>query len=162
MTPDEYLRFVNTIPGFIQDNRSSIQEAGFNSVIAQHKNRIFLEGKSSNGSPIIAKAKQPREGVYSKSHGRKRRKRQKRTDKIYLFFEGDLFRSIQVGKSGDEVVLGFVDDKNADIASSHEQYRGQEIFKLSNSEISIMQEGAIAEIQYLVDKHWSGVSVKSA
>lgn len=90
------------------------------------KRRIFNEGQAVSG----------RIGAYrSRSYRVKRNKAGRQTGYKDLEFEGDLRRAIQAGKSSKGAVLGFVNDKAAQISIYQEDQTGKKIFKLSEDGI---------------------------
>ena len=105
---------------------------------AEMKRRIFNDGKASDGTLI---------GSYrSDSHIAKRRARGRQIVKKDLQFEGDLIRSLQVGREGKAVVLGFTLDRERIKADGNEQQTGKRIFKLSKDEKILVIRTFAAEI----------------
>lgn len=153
MEAQDFASKVNLLSKCIEDNSARIQEAGLENMIGDLKNRIFLDGKATDGSQISAKvkAKNPRVGDYSKSQGRKRAKRNRRNEKVNLFMEGDLSEDIQIGNNNGEKVLGFLNDDQREIGASHETYRKQLIFGASSFEIELLIEGSIEEINVTIE-----------
>ena len=68
-------------------------------VEADMKTRVFNEGKDINEVGL---------GKYSPKYAKYRKDNSKQISFKDLEFDGDLRRSIQVGRSGDRTVLGFV------------------------------------------------------
>lgn len=90
------------------------------------KRRIFNEGRAVSG----------RIGAYrSRSYRAKRNKAGRQTGYKDLEFDGDLRRAIQTGKSSKGAVLGFVNDRAADISTYQEDQTNKKIFKLGDAGI---------------------------
>jgi len=99
--------------------------------------RIQQKGQNASGVQMRTKALL-RSGSYSKAHAKRRSERGRQTDQIDFTLDGDLFNSWNVIYAGDDVVTaGFLDDRQADIASYLEDYFG-DAWYLSNDEYDIV------------------------
>lgn len=122
---------------------------------AEQAQRIFQDGEATDGSDISSrrKARNPRTGDYSRSHGNKRQRIGRRIDKVDLEFTGGLRRSLIVGTDSEgEVVYGFKDERNRKIGEGHTEHRQQEIFNASKKEIKLVEKTIVAEIRVAINK----------
>jgi hypothetical protein len=88
--------------------------------------RIFNEGLATDGRPI---------GQYKDGSWKKRREAEGRqTGYVDLQFSGELFQSIDLGVDGNQLLIGFKNDRNR-IAGYLEENYGRAIFTVSESEI---------------------------
>lgn len=97
------------------------------------KRRIFTNRQATDGSSL---------GTYkSDQHKKLRRSKGRQIQEKDLFLEGDLFRSIAVGRnSRNELVLGFNRDRFKKIAEGQQRQTGKTIFQLSSSEVREVTE----------------------
>lgn len=121
------------------------------------KRRVFNDGKDTAGNligqPPIATP--PLMGVYSRSQGLKRRNNSKRRQiaKKDLFLEGDLSRSLTVGTSNGEPVMGFSNAKARLIAQAQQDQTNKDIFKTSQDEAFKIARSAARELQKCLQKN---------
>ena len=126
----------------------------FDAVILQSlqstlRRRIFNEGKATEGEEI---------GQYSTDYALLREQEGFQTSRVDLERSGELRRSVQVGKIGNEQVLGikqtrYPDEGTTDeIAEFQEQNFGKEIFTLSDAEIEEAYKDAEASIIKDIDE----------
>lgn len=141
MDASEFIRKLNSIEGCVEERRNEIDTEVYSIILGEFRDRIFLEGKATDGSLITSKVKAKNPvGAYSKGHARERRRRRKGRgprfiDKVDLFLTGKLRDSIIVDDG-----IAFKDDKQRKLAGYHEEYRKQDIFKLSEEEIELVRE----------------------
>ncbi len=96
------------------------------------KKRIFTTGADKDGNLL---------GEYkSETYLQRRLRKGKNNLNKNLYFDGNLFKSISVGKSGSKNVLGFTDRDEFEIAEFQEEQTGKVIFQNSDDEIKIMQD----------------------
>jgi len=95
------------------------------------KRRIFNEGKDQQGSQI---------GKYKSKRWEKIRSRKGRqTAFVDLQFTGDLIRSFKTVRSGDEVFLAIVNDRDFLKAKGNEERRKKIIFEPTNEEVQVVE-----------------------
>ncbi|WP_234733387.1 hypothetical protein [Tellurirhabdus bombi] len=135
----DLLRSVERAENGMQDNlRIAAHDA-----LAIIADRVQQSGQGIN-SRLVTKAV-IRSGVYSRQHSKRRSERGRQTNHVDLTLEGDLMRNWDVlSVSPKEAIVGFRDDRSADIAGYQEAYYGQPIFDLSDKEQSQIVDG-IAE-----------------
>jgi hypothetical protein len=103
------------------------------------RRRVFNEGKAEDGSDI---------GQYSAAYMAIRESKGQETSRVNLEDTGELRRSIQVGNSDGEIVLGIAEKQYEHGYNTPENARGQEkifkkeIFSLSDEEIEQASKGA--------------------
>jgi hypothetical protein len=153
-TPQSFANKLRNLKSSIEGQGKRIQQAAFDGVIGQQKNRIFDDGLAANMNSIdsIVKAAPPREGAYSKGHAKRRKRENRKVDKVNLFLFGNLFDSLETGVNGDDIVYGFVSTEQAKIAGYHEEYRGLKIFQFSDEEVNICIEAGLAEINFIIEQ----------
>lgn len=119
------------------------------------KRRVFNDGKATDGSlvgsPAVAQA--PRRGVYSQSHGRRRRTRGRQIGKKDLFLEGDLSRSLTVGTSRGEPVMGLSNARARLIAEAQQNQTKKDIFRTSKDEARKIARSAARELQQCLNRN---------
>ena len=119
------------------------------------KRRVFNDGKATDGSligsPPVAQA--PRQGVYSRSHGKRRRSRGRQIGKKDLFLEGDLSRSLTVGTSRGEPVMGLSNARARLIAEAQQDQTNKEIFRTSKDEARKVARAAARELQQCLNRN---------
>ena len=101
-------------------------------VLAMVQTRVQQNGMGVDGRLNTKSGK--RNGSYSYYYGEKRQKAGRQNAIVDLTFDGDLWRSWQVVRSSSkEVEIGFIDERQGDIASYNEAYFGS-IFGLTDDE----------------------------
>ena len=113
--------------------------------------RIFNRGEDAMGNPIGKYSTNP-DGSDS-SYIKRRQKKGLQTNYIDLQFEGNLFRSVDVGTSNDVPCIGITNSKSADVSEDLEIKLGtgpvpRNIFTPSQSEIDNASRVAT---DYLID-----------
>lgn len=112
-----------------------------------HKQRIFVDGLDESGSlygvPPITRGRGV--GVYSVRHGLARIRRGRQVRKKDLVFRGNLIRNIQVGTHQGDIVYGFVQDAQKEIAEKQEGQMNREIFNATNAEAQEVRDRFVAE-----------------
>ena len=96
---DQFKEDMTAIVDAISKNINGMRTVVFNTVSAQMSNRIFQQGKASDGTDI---------GEYAASTKRIRKYVGRRIDKVDLEMSGELRESLVVAVEGDEVVMGFI------------------------------------------------------
>lgn len=132
------------------------------------KQRIFEFGQCTDGQSISSRrqANPPNEGDYSASHGRLRREGGKynggsfsggrQTGYVDLELTGRHRRNLIVAKdSNGDMVYGFQDTKQREIAEYHESYRQKPIYKFSDFERSEIRKAAIAELKFALRQYFA-------
>lgn len=75
------------------------------------------------------------------------------TSHVDLSYKGDLFRSVQVGKTAtNQNVIGFLTDKQRLKAEGQESHWGKKIFAISQQESDAMNKAIIKEIDFIISK----------
>ncbi len=138
----------NAMPGIID----RVSKVALERVRIAEIQRIFEEGKCRDGAAIDSrrKARKPREGNYSRSHGRRRKERGRGTDRVNLDYTGTHRNSLIVGESGGDIVYGFSDQEQRLIAEGHEAYRRKDIYGVSDNALELAKKSALAEIRFLI------------
>lgn len=111
------------------------------------KQRVFNQGRATDGGLI--------KRGYSKGWQKKRKSKGFQTSYVDLQFSGDLFKSIKVGKSGNDTVLGFTNEKTLVYARANEErYKNAEdtIFALNNKESDEAFKAAQKAFDKIVDR----------
>lgn len=118
--------------------------AGAVDALALISNRIQQRGQAASGRQLETKAKL-RGGAYSAGYAKRRAERGRQINRVDLTNSGDLMRNLQVISVGDRLVTaGFLSDEQAHIADALEDYYGEPIIELSDSEQETVADG-IAE-----------------
>ena len=103
--------------------------------------RVQQQGEGANGSRLETKARL-RAGSYSVGYAKRRAERGRQVEHVDLTLSGDLFRSWQVLDSdARQATVGFLDDSQAEKAAKLEEYYGEDIFNLSDSEQGRVADG---------------------
>jgi hypothetical protein len=126
MTPDEFKKNIDQAVRAASSNQVTFLFLGAKLLEGEMKQRIFNDGVGSNGSKI---------GKYkSKSWITKRSENGRQTNTVDLEFTGDLRNSIKPVKSGRDVFLVVVNDRDFAKAKGQEDRRKKEIFTPTSSE----------------------------
>jgi hypothetical protein len=126
MTPDEFKQNIDKAVRAASSNQTSFLLLGAKLLEGEMKQRIFNDGIGANGSKI---------GKYkSKSWITKRSENGRQTNTVDLEFTGDLRNSIKPVKSGRDVFLVVVNDRDFAKAKGQEDRRKKEIFTPTSSE----------------------------
>jgi len=112
----------------IERNSEKASFTALNRINAEMTNRIFTDGKSTDLVPL---------GQYSPKYGKYRRQNNRQDDYKDLEFNGDLRRSLQVGKSGVKFSLGFATTAQKLIAVYQERQTNKNIFRANKAEINL-------------------------
>lgn len=131
-------RDMNRFIELVKRNKNRFQTVAANEVKDRLKRRVFNNGKAASGESI---------GSYKNlSYREYRKKRGRQVQYVDLQLEGDLFNSVQTGRSGNDVVLGITKNEQADIAAKNEQRYGKAIFKASESEEKAARDVFLEEL----------------
>jgi len=126
MTPDEFKKNLDKAVAAASQNQSVFLLLGAKLLEGEMKQRIFNDGNGSNGAKI---------GKYkSKSWITKRSENGRQTNTVDLEFTGDLRNSIKPVKSGNDVFLVVVNDRDFAKAKGQESRRKKEIFTPTSAE----------------------------
>lgn len=124
------------------DQKNRVEVAALSQAEVLLEDRIFNHGIDAKGKQI---------GAYKEGRYKELRKNAgKRTSFKDLYFHGDLFRSISVGRAGSKNALGFTDRDEAEIGEFQEEQTGKTIFTLSEKEKEIMHDVLIQETNRIV------------
>lgn len=107
--------------------------------------RIQMRGQNADGGRLQTRARL-RQGAYSQAYAKRRSARGRQIEQVDLTMNGDLMRSwnpIAVGH--DSATVGFLDDRQADIAQYIEAYYGP-VFSPSTQEEQQAIDAVIEEI----------------
>ena len=108
-------------------------------ILGSYLQRIFNDGQNTNGTQI---------GSYTPGRYKAlRNKEGKRIDKVDLQFSGDLFRSIDTGTLGKDVVIGFTNAERSKIAAYLEERYGN-VFTVQKKE---EEEAAELMLEYITE-----------
>ncbi|GAB4023232.1 hypothetical protein GCM10028808_73040 [Spirosoma migulaei] len=131
----------------VEDNaQENLRRAAVDS-LAIIAHRIQQQGENAEGSRLRTKAI-VRNGAYSKAWAKKRLERGEQIGYMDFSHNGDLFRAWQVtSTSKTEASVGFINNKQADIATGLEEQQGEKVFVLSTSEQDFVLEGWIPRIE---------------
>lgn len=141
-TIKEFSGKLNKLAQYFDDQKNQIEVAALSVAESLFEKRIFTHGIDANGQQIGAYA----DGSYKNLRARLG----KRTSFKDLYFDGDLFRSISVGRAGHKNALGFTDPDEAQIADYQEEQTGKTVFTLSEEEKSIMQDVLKEEVNRII------------
>lgn len=125
MSAESFSNYLQRVKKVVAIKSDGIQIAALKGLEGSFKTRIFNNGKASDGKGI---------GKYSKSYAIKRRKRGLQTAYVDQQFEGNLLRSIQVGKSQGKNVMGFINTLQKNIAEDNQRRFKKQIYKVSQQE----------------------------
>jgi len=128
--------------GVLKKGKNQIQTAACNEVESRIANRVFVRGLATDRRQI-GKYK---DGPYKKL----RQKEGRQTSKVDLEMTGSLRRSLVVGTSGGNVVLGFNRAEEATIAAKNEERYKKDIFAPSKTEVRAGNLAVTREIDYIV------------
>ncbi len=132
---ERIIQKLNRLTKTLVNGKSRIEVGALVATSGVYKKRIFNRAQATDGSDI---------GSYkSKSYKAKRKSRGRQTSKKDLFFEGDLFRSIQVGRSGSENVIGYLRNQERRIARFQEQQTRKDIFGISKNEVNVLRKAYV-------------------
>jgi hypothetical protein len=132
MTPAEFNIKIDQAVRAASSNQVTFLFLGAKLLEGEMKQRIFNDGGASNGTKI---------GQYkSKSWITKRADNGRQTNNVDLEFTGDLRNSIKPVKSGRDVFLVVVNDKDYAKAKGQEDRRKKEIFTPTDSERKSVEE----------------------
>lgn len=125
MKPQEAKNELNNLKTALKDISLRLQLVGLTEMKARLKMRVFQLGQDVKGSLLSG---------YNVTYAKKRTKAGRQTGKKDLYFTGNLFQSIETGESGGNVVLGFTNEREAQIAKYQEEREGTIIFSPSEEE----------------------------
>lgn len=126
MTPDEFKAKIDRAVRESSVKQTEFLFLGAKLLEGEMKQRIFNDGGASNGSKI---------GKYkSKAWITKRSENGRQTNNVDLEFTGDLRNSIKPVKSGRDIFLVVVNDKDYAKAKGQEDRRKKEIFTPTKAE----------------------------
>jgi len=158
-TQEEFARLVGSLGEKLKGQSDRIEIVALKRLQADITTRVFNKGLSTDEQPHDSKrkARQPRDGAYSKTQGRKRREGRRQTDKIDFEDEGTMRRRIDVGKSQGENSLGFLNDSRGEVSSGeiagfHEEYRKKPIFRPTKKEFQRALKTAIKEGEVIISE----------
>lgn len=138
--PESLDRIIKTVVA----NRQRYQTVAANEAGFDLRRRIFNSGQATDGSGI---------GEYNYlPYKRYRQSRGRQVAYVDLQLDGNLFRNIQTGASGKDIVLGFVDPDQAAIAAKHEQRYGKDIFVTSEAEDEAAEQAFRKELDITIAK----------
>lgn len=115
----------------IAEKKDMIEVNALNAMHRLMSNRVFKNGLDVNKNPI---------GPYSPRYREIRRRLGLAYLNKNMYFDGDLFRSVQVGKAKSKNALGFTDQDEADIAAINEEREDTIIFEPNEAEIQIAED----------------------
>lgn len=167
---------INNVLNLIKEHEEDILLVAANTVLAEFIDRIFDKGLSSDGSKIgkydtseiWIKTPYPQvDNSRLKKKGKKGHKTKSTTyigagykafrdivgrssENVNLHLTGGLSLSIKSGKTGNNIVIGFVDEKQALKARRLEQKYQKDIFSLNEHELNVFQNAVSKEINYLL------------
>lgn len=96
--------------------------------------RVKHESASTNGVLLTTKSRTPM-GAYGRVHGKRRRAKGLRIDKVNLVFTGQMMLEFNLTEKSDHHVgIGFLSAESARKAEENEEYYGDEIFDPSTTE----------------------------
>lgn len=134
-TIEQFTKKLKSLPKCVNRNRVSIPALKL--VEGLMKRRIFNDGLASDNTSI---------GQYVSNWKNVREKNNRQNSYVDLSFEGNLLKSVQVGTSDGDNVLGFSTTKQRLIAENNENFRKKKIFALSDSERSAMNKSIARSI----------------
>jgi hypothetical protein len=150
ITPERLAAMLPTLADTVIKDNNSLQLVACKTVEGMMKKRIFNRGAATDGSKI---------GQYkSKSHIKKRKEYGAQTSYVDLQMSGDtLMKSLQVGKSGSDTVLGFTRGKSDkatpyEIAGFQEKQRNKKIFTPSVEETAAANKAVLIAIKNKVSE----------
>lgn len=118
----------------IEDSIPLIQKAAQDALVVasqdalgQVTQRIFNRGQDVNGNPI---------GIYeNEDYIKKRTGKGLQVGYKDFQFNGDLFRSVDIGTSEDKIVIGITNEKSAQVSVFLEERTGKTVFVGSDQEV---------------------------
>ena len=113
----------------------------------ENDQRIFERGQCTDGQSISSrrKARNPREGDYSRGHGRRRQASGRQTGYVDLELTGRHRRSLIVGETDRGHAYGFSNERQRKIGEGHETYRQKRIYGPSDETIDKARRAAVEE-----------------
>lgn len=115
--------------------------------------KLKPRGKNSN-SPKFKNGKPRKSRYFPGGYKEYRQDLGRQSAKKDFFLTGELERSIQVGKNGKSVVIGFLKDEKYELASNLEKQSGKAVFTFSDQEVEkaldLVEERLEAELNKLL------------
>lgn len=113
--------------------------------------KLKPRGKNSK-SPKFKNGKRRKSRYLPTGYANLRKDVGRQSSYVDLYMTGELERSIQVGKNGNDTVMGFLKDKEYEKAENLEEHFGKPIFNMSEKEIDRALDKAEAEFDKFFNK----------
>jgi len=137
-------KFIAEVTSAIVNGTNDFEIAALSSLQGSYLQRIHNDRKATDGSSL---------GRYrSEQYKKKRRERGRQTEEKDLEFHGDLRRSVKIGKSRNNNVMGFDRDLSRLIASGQQEQIGKEVHVVSNDEIAELDAAYLRELDFSLNK----------
>lgn len=124
---DEILNITAKLSDAIKSDR--VKRIALSTVLAQHKQRIFVNGQAADGGKI---------GAYSKKYAEKKTKAGRNAAFIDLVMTGQMQADYGLIISGDQYAFGFQNSFNADKMGWISDKKDKNIANLSEQEIELL------------------------
>lgn len=135
---------LRTLGRAIAQSKDRIEIPALSEFLGSYLNRIFKRGLSSDGRRI---------GIYVSNWAKTRQKRGRQIAYKDLFFTGELRNSIQIGKSSNDNVIGFVNDTARKISEGQQGQTGKDIFTATETELKRLDKAIVKNLDREIKRH---------
>jgi hypothetical protein len=137
-------KFIASVTDAIVGGINDFEIAALSSLQGLYLQRIHNDRKATDGSSL---------GQYrSIQYKKKRQAKGRQVGEKDLEFYGDLRRSVKIGKSGNNNVMGFDRDLSRLIAEGQQEQIGKEVHVVSNDELKDMDERYLLEVDFRLNQ----------
>lgn len=165
VTSEQYRDLLQEYSDKVNADATDVLIEGAKRTLIEMKSRIHNQGKATSGVLIgsLPRGQRIKKGDYSRGWANRRLSAGRQIERVDLQFDGradfgdltaknvGLIGNYIVGTSGEDVVIGFVDDDQREIAEHHESYRQEPIFTSSDQETGLGIETIISIINQRID-----------
>lgn len=155
MTPAQHSDYLKKLVNKIESIKVELSEIAIKEMEGQMKQRIFNDGKATNGDSI---GKYSTKNFYNKKtssvqvggYRQYRIDRGRQVEYVDLQLTDELFNAIKTFRIGDTWVLGIADSFNEKKSVWNEEHFNKEIFRASEEEIKAVNESVIIQIRKII------------
>jgi hypothetical protein len=154
-TPEGFSQFLKQLGDIATVQAPRIEQTALLAGIGAYKRRIFNSGKDTQEQPIGKKAKKRKGdqfvGDYTRNYYESVRRPRGAGSKKNINIDGGTVRNlIQVGRSGNTNVFGFVNERTSEIGVGQEEIHAKKIFTPSTAESDLMIDEYVEEVFDLI------------
>lgn len=142
---DSISPYLSDLKRRIVEGRGRISEVSGKRAEGLLKRRIFNRGEATDGTTI---------GNYSPAYAAYRLRKSRQVEYVDFQLTGDLFRSIELGRSGTRATLGFSNPSKEIIAGKLEERFRKSVFSLSEDERKQAAISAARELGQII-REWA-------